>query len=221
MKHLQNWSNIRQYSSDYLDLVYNVYAESGISYISTYYNFDFPNSNIDKTMLDAGAYQLTGDLSGNLWRKILLLPLYNVEQIQNPFMSDERGFGKFDTTSSCVIPSIYNLQSTPLDFISFEEVVLNSDRKEMKVKPAYRVQTFEKATNTNKTFWKLNLKISDRTTFDLDQHLSGNYTFVDYEKAIYPTDRALALFQLMKFSREIPLNNFFNQRCGFYFQNKI
>tara|TARA_R110000824_G_scaffold145428_1_gene313708 strand:- start:875 stop:1540 length:666 start_codon:yes stop_codon:yes gene_type:complete len=221
MQQLQRWLSIRDYSSDYLNLVYNYYAAAGISYTCTYYNFDFPNSAIDKEMLDAGAFETTGEFSGNRWRKILLLPIYNVEQISNVFGNDERGVGKFEQASSFNIPSIYRIQPSPMDFVYFEETVLNDPNKKSDfVQPLYQVTNFEKATNTDRTFWKLGIAVSDHKPPELDTQLSGHYTFFDYEKKIYKTEDAVEMFKLLDKNKEIPLNDYYNERCGLHFLNK-
>jgi len=100
----QNWYSIRHYSNEYLHTIYQYYAAAGISYICTYYSLNIPGSVVDTSILDAGSYEITGELSGWLWNRIMLFPVYNTETIQNTFVSDERGMGKFDQVSSFNFP---------------------------------------------------------------------------------------------------------------------
>ena len=85
---MQNWLRLYHYPADYLNLVYRYYAAHGIAYICTYYHLDIPNSTLDTEILDAGSYEIIGDLSGLVWEKITMLPIYNTDQIQPSFLTN-------------------------------------------------------------------------------------------------------------------------------------
>ena len=223
----QKWMNIRQYTNEYLELVYRYYAEAGISYICTYYNLNIPESVTDTTILDAGSYETTGELSGLRWNRIMLFPVYNTETVQNTFIADERGMGKFDQITTFNFPTVYGLKPNIHDFVIFEDVNLNEDQiyKQQSItdyykqskKPVYEVINFEKATNTDVTFWKTNLKIDQQTKIRLDQQLSGDYTYFDLEKHIYKTPETSFLYKMLEKNRLLDANDFYRKNCGFYF----
>ena len=225
----QNWRSVTQYTNEYLDLVYRYYAEAGISYICTYYNLNLAGSVIDDHTLDAGSYEQLGELSGLLWNRVMLFPVYNTETIQNTFISDERGMGKFDQISSFNFPTIYGLKPNIHDYVIFEDVKLDeepsqhyrqqsiTDHYKESKKPVYEVIHYEKAANTDQTFWKTNLKIDQITKPQIDLQLSGDYSYFDMEKHIYNTDETSTMYKMLEKNRLIEANKFFKQNCGFYF----
>jgi len=225
----QRWFSIQKYTHDYLQLVYRYYAEAGISYICTYYNLNIPDSVTDLTILDGGSYERVGELSGLLWNKILLLPIYNTETVQNTFVADERGMGKFDQITSFNFPTVYGMKPRIHDFVYFEELHLEDEHNKIyKLKsitdeyktsaiPVYEVSHFEKATNTDITFWKVNLKISQFTATNIDKQLSGHFIFYDLQKRIYESPKGSFLFKMLERNRKLKANNFYRERCGLYF----
>ena len=176
---MQNWLRIYHYPRDFLELTYRYYAAHGRAYICTYYRLDIPSSGLDLDMLDAGAYETTGDLSGLRWEKIAMLPIYNTEQIQPIFTADERGFGKFDQNSTFNIPSIYGIVPTAKDFVIFDETIVNQDG-ENATSPVYQVVNFEKATNVYITFWKMNIRESYHHKDEIEAQSREAFSFFDY-----------------------------------------
>jgi len=225
----QKWFNVATYTNEYLETVYRYYADAGISYICTYYSLNIPESVLDTTILDAGSYETTGELSGLRWNRIMLFPIYNTETVQNTFISDERGMGKFDQVSTFNFPTVYGLKPSIHDFVIFEDVQLDEDPSQeyrqksitdfykQSKKPVYQIVHFEKATNTDVTFWKTNLKINHHTKIDLDEQLSGDYTYFDMEKHIYKTIETSFMYKMFEKNRSLEGNDFYRERCGFYF----
>jgi len=227
LENMQKWFSIREYSHDYLQSVYRYYADCGISYICTYYHLYLPTSTFDADVLDAGSYELTGDMSGMRWNKILLFPVYNIEQIQNQFTADEKGFGKFDQVSSFNFPSIYGISPQIHDFVQFEETILNDNNDQYNLGiidndhssnlPIYQIINFEKATNTSVSFWKCNLKISHYKEQELDQQINNNYTFLDLEKRIYESSDAAMLYSILEKNKSLDGNIYYKPDSGFYY----
>jgi hypothetical protein len=217
---MQNWFRLQHYPADYLNLVYRYYAAHGIAYICTYYHLDIPNSTLDLDQLDAGSYEIIGNLSGLVWEKIVMLPIYNTEQIQPSFSADERGFGKHDQITALNFPTLYNIQPTSRDFIHFEELPLNDSNAPNVESPMYQVVNFEKATNTFFSFWKLSAKVSWYTKPQLEQNVREVFAFVDYEKQIYQIDTAQSLFKLLEKNSKLGTNKFYRDQVGWYFQEE-
>jgi hypothetical protein len=216
---MQNWLRLQHYPADYLNLVYRYYAAHGVSYICNYYHLDLPSSTADLEVLDSGAYEVLGELSGYCWEKITLLPIYNTEQIQPVFEADERGFGKFNQSSSLNFPTLYNIQPTATDFIQFVEPKLNESDAPSIDSPLYRVVNFEKATNSFFSFWKLSLQVSEFTLTKLEKQLRAIFSFVDYEKQIYDIDTATLIYRLLDKNQTSKVKDYYNERIGFYFNS--
>jgi hypothetical protein len=227
---MQKWFSIQGYSKDFLRLVYKYYADCGISYVGTYYSLNIPVSTTDLSILDGGSYELTGNMSGLMWNRIFMFPLYNIEYISNVFNAEERGFGKFDQISSFNFPTIYGIKPQPHDHILFEETILNDDtdeyflgvddNKHNPLTPIYQVVNFEKATNTPVSFWKCNIKISHRKEKDFDNHIYQNYVFIDQQKRIYSSDIGTRLLDLINKNGTLNINNYYKENIGYYFLNK-
>jgi hypothetical protein len=217
---MQNWLRLQHYPADYLNLVYRYYAAHGIAYICTYYHLDIPNSTLDKEVLDAGSYETIGDLSGLVWEKIAMLPIYNTDQIQPAFLADERGFGKHEQTTMLNFPTLYGIQPTAKDFIHFEELPLNNGNTPNVESPMYQVVNFEKATNTFFSFWKVAAKVSFYTKPQVEANVREVFAFVDYEKQIYQIDTAQMLFKLLEKNTKLGTNKFYRDQVGWYFQEE-
>jgi len=216
---MQKWSRIHEYSYQYQKWVYKVYAEHGPGYLCTYWNLDLTNSIYDGNILDGSTYEKMGDLSGLKWRKIHLLPVFQIEQIQPVFNADEDGYTKKEQTTSFTIPTEYNFQPSPMDFVKFEQEILHPTDQTY---PLYQVVNFEKATNTDKTFWKVSLKVDYHHESQIDKQLSQVCVFFDYTKKIYDSEKGAFLYKLLDKNIELnPINNFFSPNNGLFFQETL
>lgn len=213
----QKWFNINSYPSDYYELLYQYYSTMGKPLPVTYYHYDLPNSVTDTEVLDAGSYELLGELSGNLWKKIILFPVFQTEQFSWNFNANEMGMGKFDQLSSVYIPSIYEIYPRIHDFIVFDHPEKRNNPYETK-NPLMEVVNLEKASTGELTFWKLSIKPARHAKGEIEHQLSGNYTFIDYEKKIYRADDALYLAKMAAKNKSLEFDNFFNKRTGLYME---
>lgn len=211
----QKWYQLNEYPLDYFELLYKYYAASGVRTNVTYYNLDLPNSVYDYDLLGAGSYEQMGNLSGMLWKKILLLPIYNIEQMSFTMNADERGVGFPDSMATAFIPTIYEFRPHVHDFIIYDHIRERSNPFKSEI-PMYEIVNLEMASTAEITFWRLNLRATLRVKDDIEDHLSGNYTFVDYEKQIYKTSDAIQIHRLMEKNNQILINNLFNEKIGLY-----
>ena len=212
---MQRWIRIHDYSAQYLKWVYKVYASQAPAYLCTYWNLDLPRSIYDGTVLEAASYEKIGNRSGLKWRKILFLPVFNIEQINPTFSADEEGFTKKDQVSSFWLPTEYGFQPSPWDFVKFEQHILQTQDDTY---PIYQVVNFDKSTNTKNTFWRLNLRPIYYKSTEIDTQLSQVCVFSDYEKKIYDSSTGSFLFNLLEKNQNISLiNNFYNKISGLYF----
>lgn len=214
---MQKYTRLYDYIHEFQELVYDTYSKHAIAYISTYYNLDTTATIWDDVYIMGGAYETIGDLSGVRWNKFLLLPIFYVEEMVNvPFDGHETGYIK-DTQTSVVIPSSYGITPYPSDMIKFEQEFMRSTND---VYPIYEVEGIEKGPNTDKTFWKLNLKVSEsKTTTQLDEQVEHNYVFFEYTKKIYSVTHAQTLTRMLSkvSSLKDQIEDYYNKNSGLYY----
>jgi len=214
----QKWSQINEYPLDYFELLYQYYSSAGIRLPVTYYNLDLPNSVFDDEHLDGGSYEIMGNLSGYLWKKILMLPVYNIEQINFTLDGDETGVGFHNRQTTLFIPTSYEFQPMIHDFLIYDQIQWRQDPFQAEL-PMYEVINMEKASTTNISFWKLTLKGSPSTKSQIEDQLCGNFTFVDYEKKIYRTSDAIYLTKQREKNSNLKINDFYKEQIGLYVNN--
>jgi len=212
---MQNWLRIHDYAKQYLEWTYKTYSSHSPAYLCTYYNLDLPNSVYDGNILDAGSYEKTGNRSGLKWRKILLLPVYGIEQIQPTKSAEEDGVTMKTQMTSFNFPTEYYIKPMAHDYIKFEQDILKPTNNQY---PLYQVTNIEKATNTDKSFWKVQCQVDYRQEEDLENHLSQLCVFFDYNKKIYNIQTATTLYKLLEKNRSLQdMKKYFEVNGGYYF----
>jgi len=83
----------------------------------------------------------------------------------------------------------------------------------------YEVVNLEKAFSAQISFWKVTIQGSTKTKDQIEEQLSGNFTFVDYEKKIYRTSDAIHLTKQRLKNSKLKLNDFFKEQIGLYVDN--
>jgi hypothetical protein len=213
---MQKYIRIYDYIEEYRRLVYDVYSKDAVAYLSTYYNLDSESTVWDDTDLFNGSYERIGELSGIKWNKILLLPVFFIDEITTVFDGKETGYLK-DGETTIVIPSSYGITPYPGDLIKLDQTFL---RETDDTYPIYIVKGVEISSNTDKRFWKLTIGVyhSSKTT-DLVEQVDEIFSFVDYDKKIHTIDDANFLTKIMlknENSRE-NIIELFDQNNGIYY----
>ena len=211
---MQNWLRFQFYPDEFLNLVYNYYAVHGVASICTYYHIDLDKSIYDNDKLESGPYEITGQLSGLRYQKINFLPIYNLEGIQPRFSADERGMTKSDQMTTFNMPTTYNIIPTEFDHVIFDSLPLRQNTENLLT--AYQITNIEKSTNTDISFWKIQLKVSFVTKGDLENHVDETFTFFDYEKKIYSAQDAILLYNLLFENDQNTLNKYYSKNSGLY-----
>lgn len=214
----QKWYSINQYPLDYFELLYQYYSSVGISTPVTYYNLDLSNSVYDGELLDNGPYELMGNLSGLLWKKILLLPMYQIEQVNFTLNASEEGAFFQNRRTSMFLPTSYEFRPYVHDFICYDQITWRNDPFKAET-PLYEVANVEKASSAEITFWRIQLQETPRQKHVIENQLSGNFTFLDYEKQIYRTSDAIEISKLQLKNSALKVNDFFRERIGLYVEN--
>ncbi len=213
----QLWTRLYDYIEEYQYLVYEYYAKDAIAYLVTYYHLNKDETVWDDTDLFGGYYEKIGDLTGVKWDKILLLPIFFIEEINTQFdASVENGQIKLNETS-IVIPSEYGFTPYPNDLVKFDQHYLQNNPNNF---PLFSVTGVEIGPNTDKRFWKLKIETEQsRTIAEVDQQLVDVYSFFDYDKKIHPLDDAELMAKILNKNSIIGdrLKLKFNHNSGFYF----
>jgi len=213
---IQNYTRIYDYISDYQRLLYDFYSKHAVAFQVTYYNHDTENTVWDNDQLFDGSYEITGELSGRSWNKILLLPVYFMEEINTVFDAQDIGYVK-DGRTSFVIPNTYGITPYPGDFVKFDQTFL---RQTNDIYPIFRIEGVEIHPNTDYRQWKLTAHVyQSETTAHLEPQVTNTYSFVDYDKTIHTLADAQFLTRMLVKNEQLRANlkDYFDQNSGFYF----
>ena len=212
---MQRYERLYSYIHEYQNLVYNFYSKDAVAFLTTYYNLNKETTVWDDEKLMGGSYEDIGTLTGMRFNKILLMPVYFIEEINTTFDGQEIGYVKEGETS-IVFPSSYGIIPYPNDKVKLEQSYL---RPTNDTYATYQVTGVEKSTNTETTFWKLKLEVdqSHKTT-QIDEQVSNIYTFLDYDKKIHTVADATFLTKMLSKNNELRgrLKNLFDDNSGFY-----
>lgn len=213
---IQNYQRIYGYIHEYQNLVYNYYSKHAIAFLVTYYNLNICETVWDDENLMGGSYEPTGDLSGIKRNKILMLPVFYIEEVTTVFDAQDIGYVKENETSF-VIPSTYNFTPYPNDIIKLEQDYLNPTNDTY---PLYVVTGVEIQPNTQRRFWKIRCRMfQSENLVSVDAQVENTYSFVEYDKQIHTLDDAQFMTKLLyKHSILKPnLETLYDKRSGFYY----
>jgi len=215
---MQLYTRLYEYIYEYQKLIYDYYSKTSTAFLVTYYHLDLDETIWDSTKLTGGYYEKIGELSGVKWSKILLLPVFFIENLSGDLTGEDIGMVS-ERETSIVIPSSYNFRPYPNDIIKLDQNYLQPDRQK-DVYSLYVVTGIERSTPLPKAFFKLKVASEQsRTTTEIDQQVSNTYSFFDYTKFIHtiPDTIFLARMVLKNSVLNIRLETKFDQNSGFYF----
>jgi hypothetical protein len=216
---MQNFERLYWYIHEYQNLVYDYYSKDAVAFLVTYYNLNVPNTVWEDTDIFGGAYEKTGNLSGIKRNKILLLPVYFIEDITTAFDGQDTGYNK-DNVTSFVFPSTYNFVPYPNDIIKLEQSYLRSNNDTY---PLYIVSGVETSVNTDKRFWKVRVEVfQSETLSSVEAQVQNMYSFVDYDKTIHTIEDAEMITKLLIKEEKLKVNlrELYDPNSGFYFMNE-
>lgn len=216
---MQNFERLYWYIHEYQNLVYDFYSKDAVAFLVTYYNLNVPNTVWEDTDIFGGAYEKTGNLSGIKRNKILLLPVYFIEDITTAFDGQDTGYHK-DTVTSFVFPSTYNFVPYPNDIIKLEQSYLRPNNDTY---PLYIVSGVEASVNTDRRFWKVRVEVfQSETLTSVEAQVQNMYSFVDYDKTIHTIEDTEMITKLLIKEEKLKVNlkELYDQNSGFYFMNE-
>ena len=213
----QLWERIYDYIHEYQHLVYEYYAKDAHAFLVTYYHLNKSETIWDDEYINGGAYEEIGELTGIRWNKILLLPVFWIEEISSTRIdATEIGQNKFNETTF-VIPSEYGFTPYPHDIIKFEQSYLQEPVDNF---PLFHITGTEIGPNTSKRFWKVYLESDQsRRIEDVENQTIDIYSFLDYDKQIHTLENAQKMLSLMDNNDKLRklLQTSFDKNTGFYF----
>jgi len=212
---MQRYTRLYDYIHEYQHLVYDYYSKHGIAFLTTYYNINTKVTVWENEDLMGGAYEEVGDLTGIKFNKILLLPVYFIEEITTPFDAQDIGYIKENETN-IVIPYSYGITPYPRDLVKLEQEYL---RPTNDTYPTFVITGAEISTNTDKRFWKLKLEIfQSKTTTQIEQQVEETQVFFDYDKKIHTLADSESLTKLLTKNETLrgTLKNLYDENSGFY-----
>jgi len=213
------WIRRYNYIEDYFYTAYQLYVDLYHAYPVTYYSLDYENSILDDEKLLAGNYEKigVGEYSGIKWKKINLVPVFGVEQIQPTQNSGEKGMTYHESMySGIAIPSIYGLKPCEWDIVDLN---LGFKSSAIKISPLFTVGNINLAHQSDYfNIYQCRLSVAPFSKVDLEKQLSTHYTFIEHEKRIFPSNISDILLSLYERFNNVSnnLNNLFDNKVGVF-----
>jgi hypothetical protein len=186
------------YISDYYTTQNTYVSKLNVpAYPVTYYNIDLKNSIYDNEKLQAGAYEKygVGQLSGMVWRKIQMLPVYWVEQLIPEKVAEEKGLTVQDSLhGSICIPTSYNVRPYELDIIKFHQNFMFRGSDEVLV---FVVKNIGFTTFGDINYYKLSIKVGTGSgTTKVENQISEHLMYLELTQKIHDLDTASVLLKI-------------------------
>lgn len=213
---MQKYQRLYDYIHEYQSLVYDFYSKHSVAFLTTYYHIDSEETIWEDENLFAGSYDRVGEYSGVKWNKVLLLPVFFIDEINTPLDGQDIGYIKENQTSF-VIPSTYGITPLPNDKLKLEQEYL---RPTNNIYPLFNVGGVEKSVNADRLFWKIIVQLEQSVTeTQLNNQVQATYTFFDYDKKIHTVDDASFMTRLLSKNESLrsTVNDLFDNNSGFYF----
>lgn len=203
--------------SSYFKLLTQYYQNWSLPNVDvTYYSLDIENSYIDEDKLVNGAYELVGDLSTYRWRKILKLPVNNIESLTTTPTADEKGVTYSEKITTCWFPSSNQIECHVHDFLVFSEFQ-DPDNYYLRNPPLFEVVNVERSPDFDNTFYKISLKITYIPQSKIDKKICTLLHYNDYEKMLYGIDDSICLTCMINERQKNKCNYYHNDNTGLYF----
>ena len=213
---MQKYERLYDYIHEYQSLVYDFYSKHSVAFLTTYYHIDTDETIWEDENVFAGAYDRVGEYSGIKWNKVLLLPVFYIDEISTPLDGQDIGYVKENNTTF-VIPSTYGITPLPNDKIKLEQNYL---RPTNNVYPLFNIGGVEKSVNADRLFWKIIVSLEQSVTeTQLNNQVEAIYTFYDYDKKIHTLDDSTFMTKLLSKNKSLrtTAKSLFDSNSGFYF----
>lgn len=213
----QHYQRLYEYIHEYQNLLYDFYSKDVVAFLTTFYHIDTQTTVWEDEKMFGGSYDRVGEYSGVKWNKILLLPVYYIDEITTSFDAQDIGYIK-ENDSTLVIPSTYGFTPLVNDKIKLEQAYL---RPTNDVYPVFNVGGIEKSVNADRLFWKMKVHVEQSVTItQIEEQIEDIYSFFDYDKKIYTLADAQFLTRLLAKNEDlksIVSDDLFDSASGYYF----
>lgn len=219
MSKIYPWIRDYGYLNDYFWTVYQYYNESYKAYPITYYQLNYDETIWEDSNLLGGSYEKSGvgELSGVVWNKIVMLPVFTIEQLQPISSNTEAGLSYRESMNNNIaFPSSYNLRPSEGDIVDLNYSLSSNSPK---IKPLYVITNVNMAhEGVFHQMWQCRLTIAPFTMVELEKQIHSYYMFMNSTHTIVSIDKADLLLKLEKRVGVLNdrLNNLFDDSSGFY-----
>jgi len=213
----QHYERLYDYIHEYQNLLYDFYSKDVVAFLTTFYHVDTQTTVWEDEKMFGGSYDRVGEYSGVKWNKILLLPVYYIDEITTSFDAQDIGYIK-ENDSTLVIPSTYGFTPLVNDKIKLEQTYL---RPTNDVYPVFNVGGIEKSVNADRLFWKMKVHVEQSVTItQVEDQIEDVYSFFDYDKKIHTLADTQFLTRLLAKNEDlksIASDDLFDSASGYYF----
>jgi len=215
-----------QYIEDYFFTLYSLYADKYVAaYPVTYYATDLDNTIWDDDKINAGSYEKSGvgPWSGIKWKKIQMLPVFAVEQLQMQQETGEKGGMTFRDSgiTQVVFPSsLYNMLPLEGDVV---DLSFGYKTESPKMKMLFTVNNINLSHQSDYLqVHQLQLRMAPFDLNELEKQVSSDWMFYEHNRIILPLGNSEKLLQLQNDSVSLvtEINSKYDDRSGFYFYEK-
>lgn len=220
---IRPWIRRYNYIQDYFQTTYDIYIREYPAYPVTYYAFDKDNSVGDFDLTEMGSYEKlgVGKLSGYLWKKIYILPVFGIEAMQPTQETGESGMHyRPNLISALQIPDSYGFKPTAgIDMVDLDFGFLNPAIKQ---KALFNVTKVDIAHHGDfHQLYRCGLSIAPVDRNEIEEQVSSIWMFYEFTKKIVPYDAGKMMTYITNkvqgCSDEI--NSMYQHSCGFYLRS--
>jgi len=215
---------IRKYNyiEDYFHTVYELYAEEYVSaYPVTYYSINKEDTIWENEHINGGSYekQGVGEWSGVKWRKIIMMPVFGVEQLNMTQTSDERGGMTFQDgmTTQIIFPSLYGLTPVENDIVDLSFGIKHPAKNQKGLFTIGNINISHQGDYFQ--IYQCRMRVSPFKKPDLEKQVNEDWMFYEHDKIIVPLEKGLMLTKLQMKSVELTdtiNSSVFDSQSSFY-----
>ncbi len=198
MPTFQPWIRKYNYISDYFYTVYEHYIKQYPAFPVNYYRLNTEESVYDENQLGGGSYEKlgVGEDSGFVWDKILMLPVFGLEQVFIQQDSGEVGGMNFRESMVSVlnIPDIYGFKPLENDIIDISFGIKNTRNY---TRAMYVVSNVSPAHfGEQLQLYRCDIRVAPIEKADLEKQIHQYYMFYEPSKEVLPITNATVLTKL-------------------------
>lgn len=216
------WLRDYNYATDYFSTVYTYYNESFPAYPVNYYSLDHENTIWENTKILGGSYEKAGvgTLSGVVWKKIYMVPIFGLEELAPSTSNDEKGQTYYDSMTTTInIPVSYGIKPGELDVI---DTNFGFSANSPKVKPLFMITNVNLShQGTDNQMYQCKARVAPFDLTQLEKQINYYYLFLNSKHEIYPISKGTFLLTLERRAEnlKLQLDNLFDNPTGFYLRS--